>query len=221
MAIPVTGALSWDTLNTEIGLPAGSTLSINDPAVRDLTGALIGQTGSLSAVYGTTFPMGFYGATSLNMQARRNAANTYTWVDFQFNTNGTFSSASGATVLTTTGGFPTGFHNPATTGVSTRYEYKVQQTGFSNPGGIGTWGWAQSVNGGGTILSGTASSGTFDSGWLNFIGGYQTWRFHQQAVSIALGADATATGNILLRRVGQITVTRSIPFSLRIWYSAT
>lgn len=216
MAIPVTGALSWDTLNTEIGLTTGTTLSINDPAVRDLTGNASGQT-SLSATYGTTFGMGFYGAASFDMTVRQGSANTYTWVVFQLNTNGTISINWGATEIAYT--YPTGFHNPTTAGITSRYEYKIQQTGFSNPGGIGIWGWDQSVNGSGTILSSSASGGNFDSGWKTFSGGYQTWRFHQQAVTIALGADATATGNILLRRVGQITVTRSIPFSLRIRYS--
>jgi hypothetical protein len=216
MAIPVSGPLSFNTLNTEVGIASDTMISINDPVVRDLTGNASGQT-SLSAVYGTTFPMGFYGSVSLGMTARQGSANTYTYVIFQLNTNGTVGIDWGASEIAYNA--PTGFHNPTTVGITTRYQYRIQQTGFSNPGGIGIWGWAQSVNGGGTILSGSASGGNFDSGWLGFSGGYQTWRFHQQAVSIALGADATATGDILLRRIGQLTVTRSIPFSLRIRYS--
>jgi hypothetical protein len=216
MAIAVSGPLSFNTLNTEVGIASVTMISINDPVVRDLTGNASGQT-SLSGVYGKTFPMGFYGSATLDMTARQANANTYTYIIFGFNTDGTMFTDFGATELAYNA--PTGFHNPTTAGITSRYQYRILQTGFSNPGGIGTWGWAQSVNGSGTILSGSASGGNFDSGWLGFSGGYQTWRFHQQAVSIALGADATATGNILLRRIGQLTVTRSIPFSLRIRYS--
>jgi hypothetical protein len=221
MAIPVSGPLSFNTLNTELGLASGSTISINDVGVRDLTGNASGQT-SLSAVYGVTYPLAFYpsSTTSINMVARRNTANTYTYLELQLNTTGTLgwnASYSSGTIS-----IPTGYHSPSVAAAIERYQYRFLQNTWTNTGGIGSWVFGQIAAAGAQLSAYSPSSGTIDTGWVTPGAGalYQRWSYWQSSVNVALGADATMAGTLQMRRIGATSITRSIPFSFRIYFAA-
>jgi hypothetical protein len=219
MTIPVTGALAFDAINTEVGLASGTQVSINDSSFRDLTGTASGQI-SLNGVYGTTYPFVFYGSSgSVSLAAHSNAANTLCSTKFYINFDGTLSSYFTGTDRTDS--LPTGYHNPTTTGIASRYQYRFLQTGWTKTGGSSSFIFGEIDPVFGQRSSYSPTGGNIDTGWLTLTNSnsYREWDFWQSQVSVPLGVDATMSGTFYMRRAGQITIIKSVPFSFRVYYA--
>lgn len=98
MALPASGAISLSDFNTELGITAGTTISMNDADVRSLLGLASGAEASFSD---------YYGASSVVDIALTIAANTNNYNIFS-NKGGTYSAGKSNITLTVNSGVSVG-----------------------------------------------------------------------------------------------------------------
>jgi hypothetical protein len=216
MALPVSGALSFNAINTELNKTATAQLSINDVDYRSLAGGqTAGTPTSLSVQYGATFN-GFYvfprQITNFDL-TQDIGARAYGSVSGLVGSNGNFSWSNGGGGTITVNP-PQRWYTPLTTNIaSSSYDFRFVQTGWTRTGTATNdlWGWQIDTN-----LFGTPSSGGFDSGWMTTRNGY-TVSFIQQRVTVNGSFDATATGTFQFRPKVNTSNIITFPYTFRLY----
>lgn len=148
MTLQSSGAISMNDINIELGRASGSSINLNEAAVRALAGVPSG-TIRLSDFYGkSSFTIGFDNAFS---RFAGGSSPSSMGVSFTLNTNATVSVSGGSGTTATRWGTPT------TAGIGSQYEALIQVTSIYIEGvGVSDY-----VKFAGVNLTATGNSGWF------------------------------------------------------------
>lgn len=165
MTLPVSGAISFNAINVELGVAGTTTASLGQSSYRTLAGVASGAI-SLSNFYGksNTFVTSFSGGTNVDLRSTAISLGWNGTSRLDISNNGTITSAStGSAALNISGSFPNG--------VIFRNNALIIGRGGNGGNGGSTLAVAPSGGGGGTALSVSSAVTIYNNSTISGGGG--------------------------------------------------